>query len=962
MKMQNQHKAQIYYHLILLILLICFIGLTEAAAQDSTTLTVVGSSSQTTTTTDTEDITFTVNVTNNNPLQPPFGVITVSTSTAVPPGVTLTPTLHPALLNLVPDTSQDVIVTCPRSSLTVAGTYTITFTAVHYFTDPDTDSQSVDLTIIVEASGVQTYGVAVEVLGSPTQTTTTAGTRDITYTLRVTNKGSGQDSFSLSHSGVTDATLSKASVQFLAPSVSEDVTLTVPRTALTSIGSYVVTVTATSDGDTSESNSATTVTIVRASSTYGLTLLNVSDLKQTTESTDDDDIVFTLRVTNIGSTEDTIAMTIVGHTIPQDKDGHIDDQITFNQESFTLAAEGTADVTVTLPRTALDTVGTYKQRIIATSQGDSTISAAVIITTTVSDGLISVRSLDTIEFEVVEDWRQATKTTDTEDITYTLRVTNTSAFTELEVDFAVSGDIAVATVTPDYADLNATPGLGNKIGEVLLTIPRDALRRAGVYTSTVEAVPVYGISKTVSVRIVVSSSGTFRVEGVGSLRQTTKPMDTEDVTYTLRVTNDSDTIDEIKLTTSGDVEAPTLEPTSVVLEAGTHKDVTLTIPRAALTDTRTYSVSITGTSDNDATITASIATQTVVTDNPSTSEQDKEPDTSEQNPLEPVTHKVVLSEFMFEVGGEENVLPLWIEIYNNTLKEINLRGLKIHWKNLVPSLSSPFELTFTIDEDYIIPAQQARLVVSALGRHSGGGRLSDDDVYVVPWLHPSTATEDEVVNLDRLNIRGGFSLQLTNAKAQLVDSIGTLTNDLQTWELPECLIEGVRSSLIRRFDDGVPRSGTERRGWIRAIDVKRLVAGLYYGHLNDLGTPGYRHGKPLPVELSQFSAKFVKNEVVINWATESELNNAGFNIFRSTSRTKNFRRINTKLIRGAGTTGERNTYQFIDKTAKSNVVYYYRIEDVDLTGNRETLTTQRLRGFITASNRAITRWSALKAE
>ena len=77
--------------------------------------------------------------------------------------------------------------------------------------------------------------------------------------------------------------------------------------------------------------------------------------------------------------------------------------------------------------------------------------------------------------------------------------------------------------------------------------------------------------------------------------------------------------------------------------------------------------------------------------------------------------------------------------------------------------------------------------------------------------------------------------------------------------------------------------------------------------VSDLGTPGYRRGKPLPVELSQFSAKFVKNEVIINWTTESELDNAGFNIYRSTSQTQNFQRINTKLIQGAGTTGERNT-------------------------------------------------------
>ena len=171
---------------------------------------------------------------------------------------------------------------------------------------------------------------------------------------------------------------------------------------------------------------------------------------------------------------------------------------------------------------------------------------------------------------------------------------------------------------------------------------------------------------------------------------------------------------------------------------------------------------------------------------------------------------------------------------------------------------------------------------------------------------------------------------------------------------------GARSSLIRRFDKGVPRSGLKRRGWRRAYDTKRLVAGLYYGHQHDLGTPGYRRGKPLPVELSHFSARFEKDRVVINWTTESELNNAGFNILRSTSPTKNFRPINLKLIQGAGTTGQRNEYQFIDKTAKPDVAYYYRLEDVDISGTRAFLNTYRLRGVITPTHKRITNWGTFK--
>ena len=42
-------------------------------------------------------------------------------------------------------------------------------------------------------------------------------------------------------------------------------------------------------------------------------------------------------------------------------------------------------------------------------------------------------------------------------------------------------------------------------------------------------------------------------------------------------------------------------------------------------------------------------------------------------------------------------------------------------------------------------------------------------------------------------------------------------------------------------------------------------------------------------------------EIVVRWITESELNNAGFNILRSDARDGEFTKINTKLIAGQGT-------------------------------------------------------------
>ena len=137
----------------------------------------------------------------------------------------------------------------------------------------------------------------------------------------------------------------------------------------------------------------------------------------------------------------------------------------------------------------------------------------------------------------------------------------------------------------------------------------------------------------------------------------------------------------------------------------------------------------------------------------------------------------------------------------------------------------------------------------------------------------------------------------------------------------------------------------------------------YYGHSSDIGTPGYRQGGPLPVSLSSFIPKRDKatGQVEITWITQSELNNAGFNILRSDSRDGAFKVINLQgLIAGQGTTSEKHVYTYTDTTAKPNVVYYYQIEDVSLDGKHTTLRTTHLRGNVSAAGKVTTTWGDLK--
>ncbi len=119
-------------------------------------------------------------------------------------------------------------------------------------------------------------------------------------------------------------------------------------------------------------------------------------------------------------------------------------------------------------------------------------------------------------------------------------------------------------------------------------------------------------------------------------------------------------------------------------------------------------------------------------------------------------------------------------------------------------------------------------------------------------------------------------------------------------------------------------------------------------------------GKPLPVNLSHFRAEQTNAGVLLKWTTESEVDNAGFYIYRSETKDGEFKVVNPQMIRGAGTIGERNEYTWTDTTAKPNTVYYYRIEDVSHAGVREQLATVRLKGFMSAKDKLLLKWSDLK--
>ena len=337
------------------------------------------------------------------------------------------------------------------------------------------------------------------------------------------------------------------------------------------------------------------------------------------------------------------------------------------------------------------------------------------------------------------------------------------------------------------------------------------------------------------------------------------------------------------------------------------------------------------------------------------------------------TGDITISEIMIDTGPARQSLPQWIEFHNSSMTQaVNLNGWKLHIENAANGTgeleTNTFSATLTLGNVTISPNQTVLIVTNT-------GRVSDPDHFpstrvINLWTTKAHLDALEMTRrTDPVLSATGFNVTLADKDNVEVDSAGNLDGNRRTrddiaWALPVGEDDGRRSSLIRVYDAGVAIDGTMAEAWVLAdqTNLAFAISQTYYGDSGDYGTPGFRAGGPLPVSLSKFRPERLDDgSIRIVWITESELNNAGFNILRSETKDGEFKQINTKLIAGKGTTSERSTYTYTDPSAKPNVVYYYQIQDVSMDGKVTTLRETRLKGHISAAGKLTTTWGELKA-
>ena len=111
----------------------------------------------------------------------------------------------------------------------------------------------------------------------------------------------------------------------------------------------------------------------------------------------------------------------------------------------------------------------------------------------------------------------------------------------------------------------------------------------------------------------------------------------------------------------------------------------------------------------------------------------------------------------------------------------------------------------------------------------------------------------------------------------------------------------------------------------------KLIGQTSFSTLRNMGP--VLNGTTLPVELVSLTAYGVENSYInVDWVTASEVNNEGFEIQRSINGV-DFKSIG--FINGNGNSTEVNDYSYVDYEVQKNVVYYYRLKQIDFNGEYE---------------------------
>jgi hypothetical protein len=202
-----------------------------------------------------------------------------------------------------------------------------------------------------------------------------------------------------------------------------------------------------------------------------------------------------------------------------------------------------------------------------------------------------------------------------------------------------------------------------------------------------------------------------------------------------------------------------------------------------------------------------------------------------------------------------------------------------------------------------------------------------------------------------VNITGGIGGSNKHVDARVSATAESHVNTTGTsylerhWLLSDSSISGLSADLTMTYvTDDVQGAGAFVGGFYNTSANQWVVGTLRASSLGGgtvsvsnlptlTGNATGGSADALAVQLASFSAIFTGEHVLVEWGTVFELNNLGFNLYRSTSADSLGTKINDDLIESqAPGSGQGSLYEHQDSNIESDMTYFYTLEDVDVNG------------------------------
>ncbi|MBK9097325.1 MAG: DUF2341 domain-containing protein [bacterium] len=260
--------------------------------------------------------------------------------------------------------------------------------------------------------------------------------------------------------------------------------------------------------------------------------------------------------------------------------------------------------------------------------------------------------------------------------------------------------------------------------------------------------------------------------------------------------------------------------------------------------------------------------------------------------------------------------------------------------------SNPVSLTGTF-------AQLTQGIVGAWMRRSSTNLDNDFDIYLYDISGTTINSLNCVAGLGRENVVGqGGRFHYYNQTNNFVST--NINWEMDTWYLVtlsfDCnsnlydfvVYDESMQEVVRVNDIGFGHSANST-----AINRGVLYCGgsyVGYAYADDFrvckwpgsditSSVGVEIPNPLPVELNSFSASVNGSTVTLNWITETEVNNYGFEILRS-AQNDNKGWILIGFVQGNGNSNSPKYYTFEDENLVAGI-YSYRLKQIDTDGQFE---------------------------